>query len=533
MATKRFTGAALAEADTKTIAVSGTWGTNDTATLTINGRDLALTVGTDTTTTNIATALKEMINGDTQTGTGDHTFSETGDNVGEFAELSATSSAATVTVTASTKGIPITMTGTVSTASTGDMTITTTNAGTGPADWSNADNWEGAIPTGGTNEIQVVDLASGTASGGTFTLTFDGDTTAAIAYNAAASAVQSALEALDSIGAGNITVSGTDIGTGYTCTFVNDLGGQNVAQMTIDDSSLTGSSPVGQVTTSQAGAAGDDVVIDLDLPIKYGLNQSSVTLNSLTIGGTFGRQNGVIGLPDINRDGTEYTEYRDKYLQISAKNITINTNSSRVKLNAGSVKTTLNVEATGGRDRDGLPSVLFVGTSPYNVINVRGNSSVGVAVLGGETANVADLNVTGNTEVECGTGVTFSAAATVDMNGRTLELNSGVATLNVQGGSAVVEAGAITTMAVSGGAVTYNSTGTLGTVTLSQSGRLDFSEDPRAKTITNPVEMHGPSCFLNDPEQTVASLVVDLNLGATAQQINRGQNYRLTFGATA
>ncbi|MEU9515921.1 hypothetical protein [Micromonospora sp. NPDC048169] len=49
----------------------------------------------------------------------------------------------------------------------------------------------------------------GTPSGGTFTLTFGGQTTSGIAYNAAPSAVQSALVALSSIGSGNATVSGS------------------------------------------------------------------------------------------------------------------------------------------------------------------------------------------------------------------------------------------------------------------------------------------------------------------------------------
>ncbi|WP_040769162.1 DUF4402 domain-containing protein [Tsukamurella sp. 1534] len=52
-------------------------------------------------------------------------------------------------------------------------------------------------------------LVSVTGAGGTFTLTYSGQTTAAIAYNAAGSAVKSALEALSTVGAGNVTVSGT------------------------------------------------------------------------------------------------------------------------------------------------------------------------------------------------------------------------------------------------------------------------------------------------------------------------------------
>src|SRR3954466_7372758 len=59
----------------------------------------------------------------------------------------------------------------------------------------------------GANEVQSITLALATA--GTFTLTFGGQTTTGIAFGAAASAVQIALEALSSIGAGNVTVSGS------------------------------------------------------------------------------------------------------------------------------------------------------------------------------------------------------------------------------------------------------------------------------------------------------------------------------------
>jgi hypothetical protein len=71
---------------------------------------------------------------------------------------------------------------------------------TGPTDAT-------AALTSGTSEAQTVTI-TGSPTGGTFTLTFGGQTTAGIAYNAVASAVQSALVALTSIGTGNVTVTG-------------------------------------------------------------------------------------------------------------------------------------------------------------------------------------------------------------------------------------------------------------------------------------------------------------------------------------
>lgn len=60
------------------------------------------------------------------------------------------------------------------------------------------------------------------ATGGTFTLTYGGATTAAIAYDAAASAVQAALAALASVGTGNVAVTG-DAGGPWSVTFVGTL----------------------------------------------------------------------------------------------------------------------------------------------------------------------------------------------------------------------------------------------------------------------------------------------------------------------
>lgn len=104
---------------------------------------------------------------------------------------------------------------------------------------------------GGTNEVQTITLAN--ATGGTFTLTYSGQTTSAIAYNATAATVQAALEALSNIAVGDVAVTGS-AGGPYTVTFQGALGYQNVAQMTASGGSLTGSSPTVTPATQTAGA---------------------------------------------------------------------------------------------------------------------------------------------------------------------------------------------------------------------------------------------------------------------------------------
>src|ERR1044072_3614011 len=74
---------------------------------------------------------------------------------------------------------------------------------------------------GQASEAQTVTI-TGTPTGGTFTLTLSGETTAGIAYNATAAAVESALEALPSLAAADVTVTG---GPGPGTAGVAALGG--------------------------------------------------------------------------------------------------------------------------------------------------------------------------------------------------------------------------------------------------------------------------------------------------------------------
>ncbi|WP_280244249.1 hypothetical protein [Nocardia abscessus] len=102
-----------------------------------------------------------------------------------------------------------------------------------------------------SNEEQLVTI-TGSPTGGTWTLTFQGATTTALAHNAAAAAVQSALQALSTIGTGNCTVTGA-AGGPYTVEFVGDLAQLNLPLMTATDALTGGTSPEVTVTEAQAG----------------------------------------------------------------------------------------------------------------------------------------------------------------------------------------------------------------------------------------------------------------------------------------
>jgi hypothetical protein len=116
-----------------------------------------------------------------------------------------------------------------------------------------------------TEEVQTVTVD---ATGGTFTLTFDGEETDPIAEAATAAAVQAALEALPNVNAesgsvengdfvaGDIVVTG-GAGGPWTITFQADgqYGGENTPELTADATLLTGGAGTAVVATTTAGGA--------------------------------------------------------------------------------------------------------------------------------------------------------------------------------------------------------------------------------------------------------------------------------------
>ena len=103
-----------------------------------------------------------------------------------------------------------------------------------------------------TDEQQTVRVTG--ATGGTFTLTFNGQTTAPLPYNASRDAIDAALEALPNVGADNIQVSGsTAVNTNNVNVFFRrSLQQSDQTQITADGAGLTG----GTVATATAQEGG-------------------------------------------------------------------------------------------------------------------------------------------------------------------------------------------------------------------------------------------------------------------------------------
>lgn len=108
-------------------------------------------------------------------------------------------------------------------------------------------------PTGTpADEAQTITVD---ATGGTFTVTFAfegrSDTSAPIAFNATATQMLAALEALRGIKPGNVSVG--LVGSVYTITFIGELAKANVPALVTDAASLTGGASTAVVATPTPG----------------------------------------------------------------------------------------------------------------------------------------------------------------------------------------------------------------------------------------------------------------------------------------
>jgi Ca2+-binding RTX toxin-like protein len=101
----------------------------------------------------------------------------------------------------------------------------------------------------GTNAVQSVTLATGVPISGTFKLTYHGETTAAIAFNASLVAVEGALTSLESIGSDNVKVGG--VPGAWTIEFVGNLGGMPIDPLTYTSNLVGGgATPIAIATTT-------------------------------------------------------------------------------------------------------------------------------------------------------------------------------------------------------------------------------------------------------------------------------------------
>lgn len=122
------------------------------------------------------------------------------------------------------------------------------------------DHYAASVPVSGTSAVQTLTF-SGTITGGTFALDFDGHVTSDITWvgdddAALVAAIDAALEALPNIGAGDVTCADSTLTDGIgdvTITFGGNLKNLAVPLITVDDDSLTGEDAAVDVAETTAG----------------------------------------------------------------------------------------------------------------------------------------------------------------------------------------------------------------------------------------------------------------------------------------
>lgn len=380
----------------------------------------------------------------------------------------------------------------------------------------------------------------------TYTITINGKTVSVAGtgtgVNATASALQVALAA-SSIAefrevtwtAATDTVTGTAVTAGVPFTASSSVGG--------------GTGTIGSVTTATASSGpndwsaaanwstgsvpvtGDDVYLTNSASsVLYGLAQSGVTLGSLNVDSTF---TGTVGLPRYNAGGG-YLEYRPTYLAVSATVVNIGTGtgtgSGRIKLNVGANAATFNVFATGQSAEQGVPAVQLLGSDPANALNCQ-QGTIGVALEPNQTSELATTRIGFQTSAQTDVTLTMGPGVThptITQNGGTLTVANDVTTLTMNAGTAyVLGTAGVTTLALQEGTLYFQSNGTIAAATVGTGGTLDFSQDPRTRTVTD-LTLAAQST-LNDPNKTVTftNPFAVQNCGLSEINLNLGQNFSL------
>ncbi len=130
-------------------------------------------------------------------------------------------------------------------------------------------------PSTAVDEVQTISIINGSPAGGSFKLTLNGETTAAIQYDADFTDIQDALLALDSVDTGDVVCSGGPLTSGVEVTFGGNLAGMDVAQMMVSDSTLDAGDVSIEETTkgndgwlSRNGNSISDALTDITLNLK-------------------------------------------------------------------------------------------------------------------------------------------------------------------------------------------------------------------------------------------------------------------------
>ncbi|MFI4873967.1 MAG: hypothetical protein ACIALR_01425 [Blastopirellula sp. JB062] len=275
-----------------------------------------------------------------------------------------------------------------------------------------------------------------------------------------------------------------------TVTLTGDVKGR---PHTIASNASGGTGTIGNVTLAAAAdgpnvwsaanfggslpANDDDVVLQGGVSVLYGLDQSAVTLDSLTIAAD-ATGAPTVGLTRYN-PGSNYLEYRPRYLAIGADAIKIGNDSGaavqRCQIDTGSVEAAITVSKG---------SVKLAGSHASNSLEVTGGD-VSLAIEPGQAAQFATVAVSGSGRVISSETVTLGTVRAYG-NGAS-KFSSAITTLELSDLPNVVVdgAGAIATANVYSGTLDYRSSGTITQLNGGADGTLDARNNLSGCTITD------------------------------------------------
>jgi hypothetical protein len=258
----------------------------------------------------------------------------------------------------------------------------------------------------GVNEVQRIPWSAPPESG-TFTLTFDEETTAAIDWDASAATVQAALEATAAFEVGDITVS--SITDGYEFTFTGGLAAMNVDPISVDATNLRTAADTITITVTQTGIANVTVTPSIETITNNVGPQNEV--QKISMGGA------TSGDIDLNGNGTS----ANTELNVSSVQTACNTIWGSGNTYVSDVGGDINIEFQGSLSATPIPEMTFTNN------NTNGTPSISTYTQGVTGVHQVDeITFTGTATAGSCTidgdscGYATSAASAVTVTGATV-----------------------------------------------------------------------------------------------------------------
>ncbi len=329
-----------------------------------------------------------------------------------------------------------------------------------------------AVPV---NNVQTVTI-TGLPTGGNFTLAFNGQQTANIAFNATAATIQTALQALSSIGANNVLVTGSAPGPFFVTftgalagapqpalTFTNLFGnvGVNPTVVIVDGTSVQLSQ---SLVLNGSGVGGNGALenvygnnyvfgnVSMLTPATIGVDEGTLTQSAGSIGGVGDLTKvggGTLALTGTNTYLGQ-TNITNGIVQVNTSAFALGSVAGSTVVNAGA---TLQITGTAPINTSNNPGTGFVFGAETLVLNGTGYAGANLAgalVVAPSVQGILSTNLQANIVLNPGatigvnSGVNLNATGVISGSGDLTKVGTGI--LNLQAGetytgNTVVDAG--------------------------------------------------------------------------------------------